>query len=118
LKKEAKTFVSWHACRANAHALKTKVFWFFFSKKNRLLAGQYADPMVKLELNVQLQAMPAAGRLPCHRRGLFQPKAERSSIPGPVALAQLSNFLGGPRLAGFPHTKSRSASKTSHVTIN
>jgi hypothetical protein len=36
LKKEAKTFALWRARWVNAHTLKAKVFWFFFSKKNRL----------------------------------------------------------------------------------
>jgi hypothetical protein len=37
LKKEAKTFVIWRARWGNAHVLVAKVFWFFFSKKNRFI---------------------------------------------------------------------------------
>jgi hypothetical protein len=33
----AKNFCSWGGAVDNARALRTKVFWFFFSKKNRLL---------------------------------------------------------------------------------
>jgi hypothetical protein len=36
LKKEAKTFANYSA-RSNAVSIIAKVFWFFFSKKNRLL---------------------------------------------------------------------------------
>jgi hypothetical protein len=37
LKKEAKTFAYWCARCRSLNAMRTKVFWFFFSKKNRLL---------------------------------------------------------------------------------
>jgi hypothetical protein len=34
LKKEAKTFPYWCARCGSHNAMRTKVFWFFFSKKN------------------------------------------------------------------------------------
>jgi hypothetical protein len=34
LKKEAKTFAYWCARRGSLSTMRTKVFWFFFSKKN------------------------------------------------------------------------------------
>jgi hypothetical protein len=37
LKKEAKTFANGRTRWGNANLMKTKVFWFFFSKKNRFL---------------------------------------------------------------------------------
>jgi hypothetical protein len=37
LKKEAKTFANCGTRRINANSPGAKVFWFFFSKKNRLL---------------------------------------------------------------------------------
>jgi hypothetical protein len=37
LKKEAKTFAHGRARWINARAQQKKVFWFFFSKKNRLI---------------------------------------------------------------------------------
>jgi hypothetical protein len=37
LKKEAKTFAYWCARCGSLDAMRTKVFWFFFSKKNCLL---------------------------------------------------------------------------------
>jgi hypothetical protein len=37
LKKEAKTFAPWGARCPAANPMKSKVFWFFFSKKNRFL---------------------------------------------------------------------------------
>jgi hypothetical protein len=40
LKKEAKTFATWRARGINAHAKFSKVFWFFFSKKNSSLANR------------------------------------------------------------------------------
>jgi uncharacterized OB-fold protein len=39
LKKEAKTFAYWCARCGSLHAMRTKVFWFFFSKKNCLLSS-------------------------------------------------------------------------------
>jgi hypothetical protein len=38
LKKEAKTFAYWCAPCGSLDAMRTKVFWFFFSKKNCLLS--------------------------------------------------------------------------------
>jgi hypothetical protein len=37
--KEAKTLAHWFACWGSPSALITKVFWFFFSKKNCLPYG-------------------------------------------------------------------------------
>jgi hypothetical protein len=37
LKKEAKTFPYWCARCGSLNTMRTKVFWFFFSKKNCLL---------------------------------------------------------------------------------
>jgi hypothetical protein len=37
LKEEAKTLAYWCARCGSLNAMKTKVFWFFFSKKNCLL---------------------------------------------------------------------------------
>jgi hypothetical protein len=39
LKKEAKAFASWRARQSGRSAIGTKVFWFFFSKKNSFLPG-------------------------------------------------------------------------------
>jgi hypothetical protein len=35
LKKEAKTFLNWRTYWGDGGAASAKVFWFFFSKKNR-----------------------------------------------------------------------------------
>jgi hypothetical protein len=47
LKKEAKTFACLRAQHAINNSLIIKVFWFFFSKKNRLLplASALAQPL-------------------------------------------------------------------------
>jgi hypothetical protein len=37
-KKKQKTFVNWASGVSPARSKLTEVFWFFFSKKNRLLA--------------------------------------------------------------------------------
>jgi hypothetical protein len=39
LKKEAKTFATWCERQSERHALRAKVFWFFFSQKNFFLSG-------------------------------------------------------------------------------
>jgi hypothetical protein len=43
LKKEAKTFASLCARCGSLNAMRTKVFWFFFSKKNCFLASPAAS---------------------------------------------------------------------------
>jgi len=41
--KKQKTFTSWSGFSPAAHAITTKVFWFFFSKKNCLLKPACKD---------------------------------------------------------------------------
>jgi hypothetical protein len=43
LKKEAKTSAYWRARYGSLNAMRTKVFWFFFSKKNCLLFSSGED---------------------------------------------------------------------------